>query len=223
MGDIVKKLILFDFDGVLADTRELAIQQVELLRKNKVFERLPSVEDVGHFGELYQGRLREALLRFGLDSDESRAFFDSHAALMRSLGDKVEMFNYIPELLQQLPPNSYAIITSAETALVKSVLERNNIQTENVTILGHELRVSKAEKVRSLLSHKCLTKKDVIYVGDMESDVLYMDEIDVECIAVSYGYHPYNILLNTNATKILQSPEELYNFFIHGNILATIQ
>lgn len=56
------KAVVFDFDGVLCDSRERAIQGVEQLRQDVRFSVLPSPARTGHFGELYRGPLNRALL-----------------------------------------------------------------------------------------------------------------------------------------------------------------
>ena len=77
-----KQFAIFDFDGVIFDSKDIAIRNVELLRRQPEFEHLPSPARIGNFSEIFCGTLRTSLLRFGLTPEESQRFFDSHANLM---------------------------------------------------------------------------------------------------------------------------------------------
>lgn len=212
------KLILFDFDGVLCDSRALAIEYVEELRKDEAFGCLPSVRTVGHFGELYRGELRHALLRFGVSVEDSRRFFSSHAGAMKERTADLALYDGVAAGLNQLPAGRFAIITSAYSDAVRAILTRAGVDASGIGIIGHEVRKTKTEKATDLLTACGLSPSDAIYVGDMESDIEYCNGLGLRCAAVTYGYHPKDVLAQASPFELIDSPNELFAFLMKGMV-----
>ncbi|MGS2809304.1 HAD family hydrolase [Nocardia sp. MW-W600-9] len=218
--EVTWRLVLFDFDGVLCDSREMAIDYVEELRLDPGFAGLPSVRADGHFGELYRGELRSALHRFGISPEESRRFFASHAESMRGRVADLRLFDGVVQGLRSLPRSSYAIITSAYSDAVRAIFEHSGIGTDGLEIIGHEIRTTKTQKARDLLAKRGIDPSDAIYVGDMESDIEYCRGLGLRCIAATYGYHPDTVLRAASPFALVDSPDELFTHLQKGLITA---
>jgi hypothetical protein len=52
------------------------------------------------------------------------------------------------------------------------------------TVAGRERRQTKTEKIRELLNELELPNAGAVYVGDLESDILYCREVPLDVIAV---------------------------------------
>ena len=189
------QIAMFDFDGVLCDSRASAVEEVEVLRRgDSTFRQLPSPVQDGGFDELYRGELRHALMRFNLDEQASRRFFDAHAAAMRERTASLSAFEGVADILSWLGPARYVVITSAYSTAVVDVLQRAGVSVRKSQVIGHEVRLTKTEKIRGVLQERGLNSSDAVYVGDLESDILYSRKIGVPCIAVAYGYHSEDVL-----------------------------
>lgn len=210
------KLVLFDFDGVLCDSKGLAIEFVEQLRMDPMFASLPSVRTVDHFGELYRGPLRTALSRFGISPEDSQRFFSAHASAMMGRAQELKLFDGVGDGLQSMPPASYAIITSAYSDTVRRVLSNSGVDCAGINIVGHEVRQTKTEKATRYLEGCGLTPEDAIYVGDMESDIEYCRALNLRCVAATYGYHPAELLVESFPYASVHSAVELFAFIQKG-------
>lgn len=208
--------VLLDFDGVLCDSREPAIEVAEQLRKTAPYSSLPSPAAEGDFGRLYRGELRTALERFGLTAEESRAFFDAHAAGMRERADDLSLFDGVAEGLARLPATDYAIITSAYSATVASVFAKAGVELAPESVMGHEVRATKTEKIQRALAAHGIGADQAVYVGDLESDILYCRSVPIRCIAATYGYHPRGILEGAVPAQLVDTPAELFSMLASG-------
>ncbi|MGL4339385.1 MAG: HAD family hydrolase [Rhodoglobus sp.] len=214
------RIVLFDFDGVLCDSQRIAIEHVERLRADPAYSCLPSVRPVGHFGELYRGELRSALDRFGVSPEDARRFFSTHAGAMRKHTRDLHLFDGVPEGLKVLPSRAFAIITSSYSSAVREILLRAGIATQGLEIVGHEVQKTKTQKARELLAVRGLAVSDAVYVGDMESDIEYCRGLGLRCAAVTYGYHPREVLREARPYALLHSPSGLFEFLEKGLIAS---
>ena len=205
-----KEFAIFDFDGVIFDSKDIAIRNVELLRRQPEFEHLPSPARIGNFSEIFCGTLRTSLLRFGLTPEESQRFFDSHANLMSEQRELMGLFTGVSEFLRCIPSDSWAIVTSAYEEVVYDILEREGVHTADLIVIGHSIKKSKSAKITDLLFARGIEVSDVLYIGDMQSDVEYCKEIGIDFVGVDYGYHPRHILNDPNVCAVYSTPADLF-------------
>ena len=78
-------------------------------------------------------------------------------------------------------------------------------------VYGREIQGSKIEKINNILCKYGLKKCEVLYVGDTVSDILTCKEIGIDIVAVGYGFHPYEYLLNFAPDYIVRDENELIN------------
>ena len=192
-----KQFAIFDFDGVIFDSKDIAIRNVELLRRQPEFEHLPSPARIGNFSEIFCGTLRTSLLRFGLTPEESQR-------------ELMGLFTGVSEFLRCIPSDSWAIVTSAYEEVVYDILEREGVHTADLIVIGHSIKKSKSAKITDLLFARGIEVSDVLYIGDMQSDVEYCKEIGIDFVGVDYGYHPRHMLNDPNVCAVYSTPADLF-------------
>jgi phosphoglycolate phosphatase-like HAD superfamily hydrolase len=106
---------------------------------------------------------------------------------------------------------------------VIDVFARANCVIADHDVIGHEVRQTKTEKILGLLAARNVDPADAVYVGDMESDVLYCRDVPVRCIAVSYGYHPHELLEASGALAVCTSPVQLFDTLETGLSLGALR
>lgn len=76
-------------------------------------------------------------------------------------------------------------------------------------------RTNKTEVIEDVLCRLNMDKhrEQVIMIGDKEHDVYGARKAGLECIAVSFGYGTKEELTNAEPLKIVDSAEEIVNFF----------
>lgn len=200
---------IFDFDGVVCDSLSAAIEAFNRIREEH-FPTLPQVGCQQDMTIVYAGSLRTCLASW-LSETEGRRFFDLHSAAMAERARELKTFPGIGRVLSLLGPRAVSIVTSAYSQAVREILNKDPDFNEQCLyqIAGRELRQSKTEKITNILSGLGLTPEQAVYVGDLESDILYCRNVPIDIIAVSYGYHPYEYLTLKNPTYCVGSVGEL--------------
>jgi N-acetyl-D-muramate 6-phosphate phosphatase len=203
--------LVFDFDGVLCDSLAVAIAEFNDIRERS-FPALPRIRGRDDMVKVYGGSLRTSLSKW-LDTTEHRRFFELHSAAMAARAAELAPFQGVEEMLAALPTNSASIITSAYSAAVTAVLgTAGKLPPSIFTIVGRETGQTKTEKLGDLTRRLGVGPADCLYVGDLESDVLYCQAVPVDILVVTYGYHPRWHLEKTGAVGLVDSVTELRSF-----------
>lgn len=199
----------FDFDGVLCDSLAAAMRSFNALGAQ--YPVLPQVSTQNDMVEVYGGSLKTCLSRWLAPAQHSE-FFDQHSALMARMGSELDLFRGASALLNGLPSKSASLVTSAYGDHVRAVLSRACPAVDPGTfyaIAGREVRATKTTKIQGLAAELDLNVDDCVYVGDLESDILYCRAVPIDIIAVTYGYHPRWHLESCQPTLLVDSVGEL--------------
>lgn len=200
---------IFDFDGVICDSLESAMNVFNQIQKDH-FPTLPNAYSQDDMKIVYSGSLRTCLQKW-LSEDESKKFFDLHSAEMSKRTEKLKTFPGIGKVLTSLGNQNVSIVTSAYSEAVEKILaeDKDYDKTCLYKIAGRELRQTKTVKINEILNGLGLTSKESIYVGDLESDILYCRDVPIDIVAVGYGYHPGEYLLEKKPTFYVDSVKDL--------------
>lgn len=200
---------IFDFDGVLCDSLAAAINAFNAIRDSD-FPSLPYVATREDMTVVYAGSLKTCLHPWLAPEDASR-FFDLHSARMAGVAATLQVFPGVGTLLGSLGHGSCSIVTSAYSDAVRAILERDPAYRPSSVfrIAGRELRQSKTQKIRDILAALGLASEDAVYVGDLESDILYCRDVPIDIIAVGYGYQPPTYLQSKHPTYFAESVADL--------------
>lgn len=201
--------VLFDFDGVIADSLGLAIEAFNTIR-DQHFLQLPRVTCQADMTVVYAGSLRASLFKW-LSPDDSRRFFDLHSARMAEQAESLPIFPGIARSMSALGDKRASIVTSAYSQAVQRVLLRDTDFDENCLfeIAGRELHQPKTTKIQAILDRLGIRAEEAVYVGDLESDILYCRDVPMDIIAVGYGYHPSSYLKTKNPAYVAETVDEL--------------
>lgn len=193
------KLILFDFDGVLANTH---IMCYKIHKENnptleyKFFQSLSS----GNFLKLWKKAERENKII------QNPNF---HSLYVNGLS-KLEMPEELKRIVIKFSEKYFLyVISSTSSDKIRSFLEKEKIAGKFKMILGGDIHENKTEKIKELLENNKLSPKDAIYVTDTTGDIIEAQECGVESIAVSWGLHDKEELLRGKPFALVDTPEEL--------------
>ncbi|MDD5804471.1 HAD-IA family hydrolase [Blautia sp. HCP3S3_H10_1] len=212
------KAILFDLDGTLTDSGEGITKSVQYalerigkpepdLQKLRVFVGPPLIEQFEEYA--------------GIDEKTARRAVEIYRERYAPIGIyENELYPGIEDMLAGLKNRGYkiGIASSKPENFVKIVAEYFHIESYFDEIVGSEPeggRTNKTEVIEEALRRMGLTdhRDQVIMVGDKEHDVFGARRAGLECIAVSYGYGTKEELENARPLKIVNSAEEILDFF----------
>lgn len=202
------KHFIFDFDGVLCDSRLLAIEVFNEI----CLESFPQVEvvlDEEKLTHQYHGHFRSVLLPW-LDSVDQDKFLRLHATIMRERSGQLNLFEGISEVLNLLEEKTFSIVTGSFKIAVEEVLGRSRVDLAAVgAILGNETRQLKTRKIQVVLTELGIPACDAVYIGDLKSDILSCRQVPIDIISVGYGYGPIAHLENFSPDHLVSDVEEL--------------
>lgn len=206
-----KKLIIFDFDGVIIDSFNVAFSILKDLNSKYGLFELKTKEDLEN---LFQGNIWENYKKLGLKENLKKIFIDEFKKNYEKRINELKIFPKIKILLDNLAKNfTLAIISSNHTNSIIKILNENGLRNYISYILGADLPGNKKEKIKNLLAQTKIPKSQAYLVSDTSGDVLEAKEMRIRAIAITWGYHSREILRRSKPDKIINKVNELMSYF----------
>ncbi|MEK7069169.1 MAG: HAD hydrolase-like protein, partial [Patescibacteria group bacterium] len=138
---IPKKFVLFDFDGVIADSYDVAWDTAHTLCK-RVTEKEYLVAFEGNIHEAYDS------LMVGDHGTECRHDLDWFSVFTPAFEERAEIFSGIREVIESLSHSYILIIVSSTiTSPIQGFLEKRRIGRYFSEVMGADVHTSKSKKI----------------------------------------------------------------------------
>lgn len=185
--------IVFDFDGVIHDTFDLAFKiNVSIFGEDLTKDQ---------YRDFFNGNIFKSTT-----PDQNKKFFEMQNKSFQSL----KMDNNIKQNLEKLSElYSLFIISSNQEKTLHNYLKNNNSSHIFKEILGAETHHSKVHKFNYLFEKYNLLSDDCVFVTDTLGDILEGNKVPVRTIAVDFGFHERERLEKGNPYKIVSSFGEI--------------
>ena len=200
-------LILFDFDGVLADTLDDMLNFAQAVCAELGVNRLPTPADLDALETM-------SFVEYGMQLRVPPELVDEF--VNRCLKRFIEkphppkMFEGMAEVIKQLSKDHViAIVTGNTTSAVETFLAENDILQHISGIFAVDQPGSKTEKMRKAKSQLGRENDVVYYVGDAVSDIHAARQVSVKSVAVSWGHQSRSKLVNAKPDHIVHAPIEI--------------
>ena len=200
------KLVIFDFDGTLADSalwmarelnplarrfgfRQVTQEDIQVMRGQRTREILQTL-DVPHWKLPFIARhLRR---RFAEDADSIQLFPGAKALLRRLAGQGVVL----------------ALVSSNSAANVRRILGPEAAALIEHYACGASL-FGKAAKFRKVMRAARVQACETLCIGDETRDIEAAREAGLACGAVAWGYASREILAKVGPTWLFDTPDEV--------------
>lgn len=198
-------LVVFDFDGTLADSLASAMA---------IFNRIGPGLGLKPVADLEAARsmptrqfLRQIGVRFWRLPKVIRAFQAAsaeHAAELR-------LHDGVAGMLRGLHGNGHrlGVLSSNREDVIRTCLRANGVEELFAFVIGYPKLFGKAKALRRILKAEKLAREDVLFVGDELRDVDAGHKAKVATAAVTWGFQTEKLLQTGNATYLVRRPEEL--------------
>jgi phosphoglycolate phosphatase-like HAD superfamily hydrolase len=201
------KLIIFDFDGTIADTFEPLIKIIQRLSQEFGYKSV-SPEDIDLFRNL---TTREIIYQAGVSIWKLPFIL---RRIKKELNKDIKVVRPIQGMKEALldlkdQGNQLGIITSNSQDNVQLFLENNHLDTIFSFICSGTTIFGKNKVINSVLIQKNINLSDVIYVGDETRDIEAAKKSNIQVIAVSWGFNSQEILANQNPDYLIDHPQQL--------------
>lgn len=179
------KLVIFDFDGTLADSFPYFLSTVNILAEKYSFPRI----EPKNVDQLRGMDARQLMKNAQLPAWKIPLIANSFIRLMNRDIDQIQLFNGISELLKQLSEHGVqlAIVSSNSEENIRRVLGPENASLITHYGCGTSL-FGKQSKFRKALAKTGVTSDDVLCVGDEIRDIEAAKDARLAFGAVSWGY-----------------------------------
>ena len=189
------KTIIFDFDGVVHDTFELAYS-INVQMYGKELTR-------NDYRDFFNGNIFESK---AVTKTDNETFFKLQEEAFKYL----EIDEDIRENLEKLSKeHDLFIISSNQEYNLNTYFKNNDFTHVFKEVLGAETHRSKVEKFKYLFEKYDLSPQDCVFVTDTLGDILEGNKVGVKTIAVDFGFHERARLEKGNPYKIVSNFDDI--------------
>jgi len=203
------KHILFDFDGTIADSEQIALGIMTTLADRHGFPRV-SMEDVERLRRMtIADRFRE----LELPLRRLPGWAKEYNVLFQEAVLKVDPFPGMSDVLRQLHESGYAIsiLSSNAEDNIRRFLNRHNLGFIEDVRCSHRV-FSKDRMIKRLLRRYKLQHEDVVYVGDEHRDVVACKRAGVRVIWVKWGFDGVEAVAPEKPDFVAETPADILRF-----------
>jgi phosphoglycolate phosphatase len=194
------KNIIFDFDGVIADSYSL-IYKIFSKQNNELTEEIFKSFFEGNTiftATKYFGKNSELIVRNGLKEYGSRI-------------EEVECFNDVKESLKVLAEKyNLFIISSGPKNIINTFLKQYNLEVFK-KVLGREIASSKVKKFKILEDEYFINQDDSIFITDTLGDVIEAHDAGYRVIAETFGFHNKEVIERGKPEHMVNNWQEIMN------------
>jgi phosphoglycolate phosphatase len=194
-----KKLVIFDFDGVLVTTAEIGY----LLHAEKNPHLSREYFDSFSHGNFLEN-MNKAIREDGYSLQENWEELYREKLLNLSAHDVIDAL-----VLDCAEKYHLAIVSSSDSSHIQAWLEKEKLIASFADVLGSDVHVSKVVKIKTLLEKYSLSPNDVVFITDTLGDIREGKECGVNSIAVTWGTHNTETLKKGEPYIIVDTVPEL--------------
>ena len=208
----MRKYILFDFDGTIADTGDGITNSVAYALEKMGLDAGTRQQRCRFIGPPLKGSFEKY---HGLSSAEADRAVELYREYYREKGMlDCCLYSGIKELIDYLNESGCKVViaSSKPHIFVKRIVEHFGMTADFALIAGSELdgtRVDKAEVIEYAMTSLGISQNEAVMIGDKEHDIIGAKKQGLINIGVSYGYGSREELENAGADYIVNSPSEL--------------
>ncbi len=200
------KNVLFDFDGTLADSREV-MRKVYPRVATKFGFKILSEEELE---ELKSYSFRERAKKVNMPLTKLPAIIKETRALCGEYMDLCVPYPGILELIADLKDRglSLGILSSNDAGNINKFLSAYNLE-----VFDHVFTTSglfgKHTVLKKYLKKEGMDKDEVLYVGDETRDIVSSKKAGIKVVAVTWGYDAPSLLRQEEPEYMVSDPREI--------------
>ncbi len=213
------RLVIFDCDGTLVDSRKIIVAAMTMTFEAVGLEAPDRTSILGLVGLSLRETFRHLLdLRPGQDEHALEhliaAYRQSFSELREDPAMAEPLYEGAREALDALAREDrllLGIATGKSRTGVRRLLERESLGGYFSVIQTADDAPSKPDPgmIEQALEATGVGARDAVMIGDTTFDMLMARNAGVRALGVAWGYHPVDELHQTGATRVLRAYDEL--------------
>jgi phosphoglycolate phosphatase len=202
------KMLIFDFDGTLADTFQHTMRITNILSDEFKFKKVHQ-----HEVEFLKGKTIHEIIKhlnvpvLKIPSIVTKARHELHKQI-----DSIQPIEGLKEILPLFK----------QAGLRMGILTTNSQENVEKFLAMHDLKIfdfivstsrvwGKNYGINKLMKQEQLSPADILYVGDETRDIEAAQKSGVRVVAVTWGYNSHNVLEKYQPDFIVHTPAELFS------------
>jgi len=203
------KVIVFDFDGTLADTFNAIVRIANRLADDFGYKPLmPSdIEKVRNLSA------RQIIHESGVPLFKIPFLLKRIQSELRKDIEFLHPVPGIPDLLKELTRQEImlGILTSNSKDNVEDFLKIHGLDGFFNFIYSEPSIFGKSHALKRLIDYHDFPPQSLMYIGDETRDIAASKKINIKVIAVSWGFNSSDVLINYNPNFLVNYPREVLN------------
>ena len=201
------KVIIFDFDGVLADSLEMMLRYSARICKELGHPCQPSSSDLEKLENMSFDELGRQL---GIPDEKIAEYTRRVFDLFTSGGELPGIFDGMDDVIVGLARKyKLGLVTGNSSGVVQDFLSRYGLSEYVDEMLCVEDAGTRVVKIRKITKELGEPGGEIYLVGDAVSDIRSAREASVKSIAVTWGHQSREKLTAAHPDYLVNSPGEL--------------
>lgn len=197
------KFILFDFDGVIGDSWDVAFATAKTI--------CPNITEEDH-RRRFEGNVNDIKHPETFHDDDCNHDLDWFDIYTPKMKEGTKLFPGMKEVILDLEKEYMLIIISSTLSFpIEEFLKEHNFQEHFDWIMGNDIHKSKVEKIKMVFEKYGVGSKDCLFITDTLGDMHEAEKMGVPSIGVTWGFCTPETLQKGNPIKLVNTPEELKN------------
>lgn len=200
------RLLLFDFDGTIADTFESAFIILNKLAAEFGFRGLERSD----LETARAMRTRQLMKFLKIPATKMSRIARRGSQELRAMINDVQPLPGMKELVLDLKRQGYSlgIVTSNTQENVATFLRNHDMEVFDFVRSSSKL-LGKAREIRVAIKQGGVPKNEVLYVGDETRDIEACQSVGIRIAAVTWGYNSLDSIEKMKPEYVIQKPDEL--------------
>ena len=203
------RLLLFDFDGTIADTFEAAFAILNKLAVEFRFRPL----DAADLEKARDMRTRQVMKFLKIPMSKMSRIARRGGEEIHARMPGIEPLPGMTALLRELRAAGFemGIVTSNSEPNVRMFLEKHDIEIFSFIRSSSKL-LGKARELRQVMKTFKIKASDILFIGDETRDIEASQKAGIRIAAVTWGYNSRRSIEGMKPDYIFDKPEDLLAF-----------
>lgn len=207
------KAVIFDMDGTILDTLDDLWGSVNHALALHQMPARPRKEVRRHLGNGMENLIRQSVPAGTPDAVCLQVLADFKAHYAEHCHDKTRPYPGISDLIARLRARGLrcAVVSNKGDFAVQQLVERYFPKDFDMAA-GERAGIRRKpapDVVNAVLDRWGLAADECVYVGDSEVDIQTARNVGCACVVVDWGFRDRDFLVDSGATCIVSSPDEL--------------
>lgn len=212
------KLLIFDFDGTIADTFSMGIAILNRLSSRYLFKHT----DKNTISHMREETPAEMIHRLGIPLLLLPFFLRKARKEMYRQMASIHPFEGIRATIKQIHDQNIplGVLTTNSRKTVKEFLQEHHMQWFDF-ITTSSIIGSKHRRLKSIVRKRDISPSEILYIGDDTRDITDSQKAAIPVAAVCWGYRSRQLLERYDPDFLVDSPQDLLPICLADNKSAS--